>query len=53
MMWSGYGGWGGMGWMIAANGVFWLILLGIAAALVYRLARPTAPGRALVRSKHP
>ena len=29
-----------MGWMMAANGVFWLIILVVAAVLLYRLARP-------------
>jgi putative membrane protein len=39
MMAYGYGG-AGMGWMMAANGVFWLIILVVAAVLLYRLARP-------------
>ena len=45
MMWGGYGGGGGPSWMMAANGVFWLILLGIAAAVIYRLVRPTGQMR--------
>jgi len=35
-MMSGYGG-----WMMAANGIFWLIFLVIAAALVGRILHPT------------
>ncbi len=42
-MW-GYGpmmgyGWRGMGWMMAANGVFWLAVLVLVAVLAYRLVR--------------
>jgi putative membrane protein len=40
MMGYGYGG-QSMGWMMAANGIFWVILLVLAVVLVGRILHPT------------
>jgi putative membrane protein len=40
MMGYGYGGWG---WMMVLNGLFWLLIMGLAVALVVRALRSAPP----------